>query len=219
MKKTRNTRTAFYATLGLLAFASVSQAQNLILNGDFESGDFSDWIVTTPPAGNDAVISSAGPLAPYSGNYFAAFGTAYSQGVYGQYTISQTFSIASDAGGAYQFDFALNVGGDDDSPVSLTLDTDGLGEGSIFSHDYLAATSGWEYHDDFTTNLAGGSSVTFTFTTSPGENAGDVFLDDISFDHVQGSSVPDAESDFWLLSSALFGVGAARRAWSRRKTA
>jgi len=70
----------------LLALLGARPAKaNLIVNGGFETGDFSGWSVSD--VAFTAVTNAESPFVPHSGTYFAILGTAGGLG-----TLSQTIS-------------------------------------------------------------------------------------------------------------------------------
>ncbi len=85
--------------LGATLFTATALAgpTNLIVNGDFETGDFTGWSATTTLASPlcDWSVSNCGwffaPLAPDGGSYFADNG--FDGSGPGTYTLSQTVSI------------------------------------------------------------------------------------------------------------------------------
>lgn len=87
------------AVLAVLLTAAPARA-NVILNGSFEAGDFTDWIAVPDPVDSQFFVSGN----PYSGTFAAWFGAV---GIVDE-TITQTF--ATDPGRHYQIDFWLAHG-------------------------------------------------------------------------------------------------------------
>lgn len=88
----------------LLAFASLAlsaAAQNLVVNGGFETGDFTNWTVTRAPGPRTLNVRST---LPRSGSYDAAFGAIDDQ----PDTISQ--SILTIPGRTYSMQYWLEDG-------------------------------------------------------------------------------------------------------------
>src|SRR5690348_369805 len=95
--------------VALLVSAPQTFAQNLVQNGSFETGDFTDWTST----GNFEFMNVvSGPFSAYSGaqdgNWYVAGGPVGDLG-----GIAQTFTDT--AGAQYVFSFYLNAVGDDPS--------------------------------------------------------------------------------------------------------
>jgi subtilase family serine protease len=65
---------------------SLSIGQNLVLNGGFETGDFTGWTLNTNGVGIivDGPNSSVSGISPHAGNYLASFGQAGSPGYLSQ---------------------------------------------------------------------------------------------------------------------------------------
>jgi hypothetical protein len=87
----------------LLAGAAAARADNIVVNGGFETGDFSGWTVNA----NFTTVTSAGyaGVGPQSGTYYAALGSVRSFGILYQMlnttpgqTYMLSFSLASDGG-------------------------------------------------------------------------------------------------------------------------
>lgn len=69
-----------WALLALFLIPS-SRADNLVVNGGFETGDFTGWTVTPPPTVlgydfycGDTAVDGISDLGPHSGDYSACFG-------------------------------------------------------------------------------------------------------------------------------------------------
>jgi Viral BACON domain len=63
----------------------LSIGQNIVLNGGFETGDFTDWTLNTNGVHGDSVVDNgATGISPNSGSYFAALGQAGSLGYISQ---------------------------------------------------------------------------------------------------------------------------------------
>jgi hypothetical protein len=68
---------ASLVSLGFLFLASGSlKADSLVLNGDFETGDFTQWTITNAANGSLLTVS---PFVPHLGTYAAAFGATESE--------------------------------------------------------------------------------------------------------------------------------------------
>jgi hypothetical protein len=91
------------STWGLIVFWLLVGSQtpvkaNLIVNGGFETGDFSGW--TTIPAASGSFLVVDG-YAPHTGNYAADFGAA------GPLVDSIAQTLATTAGRSYVIDYWL----------------------------------------------------------------------------------------------------------------
>jgi hypothetical protein len=89
------------ASLGLFAGQSAN-AQNLLVNPGFETGNFAGWTLSGSTAFEG--VSSTFATTPYAGSYSAFFGAVGSYNV-----ISQT--IATTPGDTYNISFALDNSG------------------------------------------------------------------------------------------------------------
>ena len=86
-------------SLVVLGFGSVASAGELVSNGGFETGDFTDW--TNSNFG--AVVGTRQGISPYEGSYQARFISAN--------TLTQT--LATTVNGSETISFALAYHGDD----------------------------------------------------------------------------------------------------------
>jgi hypothetical protein len=106
--------------IGAAAFAAVPASANILINGDFETGDYTGWSVTTQGGSNGAIAiapNNGGP-APISGQGTALNangGRWYSltdQGGPGSYSLTQGFTLATASRVTISFDmFANNYAG------------------------------------------------------------------------------------------------------------
>src|SRR5262252_1889302 len=91
-----------FIAFGLLLLASTgsTSAENLIINGDFETGDFTGWTVTPAPSGSEIFVDHGpGPDTTF-GAFFGAIGSDFD-------SISQTF--ATTPGASYSLTFFYQV--------------------------------------------------------------------------------------------------------------
>lgn len=172
-------------------FASTAQ----VMNGGFETGDFTDWTQFGDTSFNGvcSVSTCPGGYAPYVGNYAAFFGpVGDTGGIYQdittvpgqQYTIS--FYLALPEGGTPNF-FSVQFG---TGSLSLT-DFPGTFDYGLFQFTDIATST--------TTRL------TFTFRDDPAY----WFLDDVNVS--TGGTTPEPGT-LVLFASGILGVaGIARR--------
>src|SRR5262245_40358325 len=91
-----------FLAIGILFFATAGQtsAQNLIINGDFETGDFTGWTVTHAPSGSNIFVDHGpGPDTTF-GAFFGATGSDFDR-------ISQAF--ATTPGAFYTLTFFYQI--------------------------------------------------------------------------------------------------------------
>jgi hypothetical protein len=137
---------------------------NLLFNGGFETGDFTDW-TTSGNFTNTYVVS--GPYYRYSGAedglYYGVLGPIGSNG-----TLSQTF--ATTAGANYTFSFWLNAVGDDPSDFSASWDGN-----QVFSQNNPNTGNVWTKFT-FSVTGTGNDTISFSFRDDPAYMA----LDNVS---------------------------------------
>ena len=176
------------ASLGLAIAPGAEAAGNLILNGNFATGDFSHWSHSVIYIGPD--IDVPGPIAaPGTDSYYAKTG--------GNGSISQT--IATTVGRQYTLSFLSN-NDYDHTGYSFSGKINGS---PLFTSDsiYVSTVNSWLTQ-----------SYTFTATTSStdveldlnfGAQTGNGYIDDISVTEL--SPVPEP-SEWAAASVALLGL-------------
>jgi hypothetical protein len=169
----------------LTATARLASA-NLIVNGDFETGDFTGWTTTLAASGSNLSVTNIPPAHDTLGARFGATGTDFD-------SISQTF--ATTPGALYDLSFFYEIGFTDQLANNhFVVLFNGV---NIF--DNLNANPGFSPFT-FTNLLATASTTTLEFD---GRNAPNFdFLDDVSVT----ASVPEADSSGLLLGLALVGL-------------
>jgi hypothetical protein len=174
------------ALAGLLTMGIAQSAKaNLIVNGGFETGDFTGWTQT----GNTNFTFVDGEPHP-PGNRAAWFGAADFGGIFQ--------SVATTAGAAYHFDFWLKNTGSyseahafwNGSEIFTLIDPGNFG----YTHYQLTETA-----------IGASTEIKFLFENNPSWYR----LDDVNVSAASG--VPDTSSTFSLLGLASLGVAALRR--------
>ncbi|MEY2527445.1 MAG: hypothetical protein QOE73_2216 [Verrucomicrobiota bacterium] len=188
--------------IGLL-FASVRLASaNLIVNGDFETGNFSGWTTTPAGDGGSNYGVDGNPNSGSAAAYFGAVGTDLD-------AISQTF--ATTPGTFYDLSFWLAnrfAGRTPDNEFRVTF-------GGVTELDLIDSPT-FAYTQFNFSVLAAGSSLTLEFA---GRNPPDFyFLDDISVE-ARAAGVPDSGSSLAVLTIGLTGLLLFQRAFGWRRLA
>jgi hypothetical protein len=201
-----------------LAAASDLSATSIVVNGGFETGDFTGWTVSTtsdlPWAIDTSVSGSGSGHGPNSGTYFASTGCVGAPCI-GSDTLSTTAFLYQDlttvAGDTYDVDFFFASGGEPGQELLVTF-----GGATVFDLVDLpgGSTTGYtEYSADL---VATGTTTRLEFQgrQDPAYNA----LDDISVTDLSAGSAPEpssvvmgltAASSLFLLSGIRFGWRAA----------
>ena len=177
------TLTALCVALG--ALTGTPATANMVINGDFETGDLSGWMV----AGDGVGIDNA---FPNTGNFDAAFGAPSSDPDPG--VLSQDLTTV--AGQEYTLAFALaDESGLPTNPFTVTFG----GFAITITGDQAAFAYASEVFDVPGTDITG-ATTTLTFTGT--NDFADWNLDDVSVLPVV-AAVPEPSSAS-LLASALF---------------
>jgi MYXO-CTERM domain-containing protein len=110
-----------FAAAALLAAAGTqAHAANIVLNGGFETGDFTDWTVGNASGDDPWRVATAGFVGndPFDGTYFASTGCVGSTCITGapsqQASLSQ--NLATTVGDTYTLDFWFGSAG---NPMEL----------------------------------------------------------------------------------------------------
>jgi len=166
--------------------ANPDPAGNLVLNGDFQTGDFTDWTQGGNLGYTGVCPGCAGYSPQGSSTYMAFFGPVGSDG-----TLSQTISDTS--GQTYEFSFWVNGNGTGPSDFSAYWNSD-----LELYFDPVPNTDGWVVYNFFVTGT-GDDTISFAFRNDPNYDA----LDNISL----SSGVTPEPASMLLFGSGLLAVG------------
>jgi hypothetical protein len=183
---------AILVILAIIFATSSTAIANLVVNGDFETGDLTGWAEVGGTPGSWWVIGTPSGAIPHSGTYNATTDTARPTFQY----ISQ--SIATTPGQSYTVEFWLS-NADATNYNEFVARWDGTPKIELLNLPYDSPN--YTYYSY--TAVAAGTSTTIAFGYR--DNPGWYDLDDIS---VTAVPIPGA---VWLLGSGLVGLVAFRR--------
>jgi hypothetical protein len=176
-----------------LLFGGSAVYANLVVNGGFETGDFTGWTVFSTGTGRQAPAVKPTD-SPYNVSHSGTYDALIPPGAVSD--ISQTVNGLA---GAYYLDFWLEASAGDDWNVTVTLGTQ-----TVFTHDFLSYFLYTQFVIPVTLNT-GSQTLDFNFDTTYG--AGPIFFDDVSM-----CPVPEPST---MIAAALlllpFGLGAIRQ--------
>jgi len=182
------------AAMAMLAIgAQVGTASASLVNGGFETGDFTGWSVDS--VNNWAMVINSG--TQYAGNYEAQLGT------YGTVGTLSHDAFATVAGQQYTVSFWLK---NEDVSANNVFQALWNGQAQNLSPVLNANLASAYTLYQFTTTAAGTSStIAFNFQNDPS-----VFgLDNV--DVTEAASPTPIPAAFWLLGSGLAGLAGIRR--------
>ena len=181
--------------------AAPAQAQNLVTNPGFETGDFSGWTTTPATGGSDFAV--AGGVYANSGSYGARFGATGTQ----DDSISQF--IPTVAGDDYAVSFSLeNLSGPSNDFTAS------FGGAPLLS---ITDSASFPYTQYSFTATATGASTLLAFA---GRQVPSFFaLDDVSVIDLGAAPVPEASTTVSLGLLLALGMGGLVVAAKRRKSA
>lgn len=187
------------AGAAILSLCSLASAANLVGNGSFETGDFTDWSLTGN-TGYTGVANTPGlsVTGASAGNDYAFFGAVGSSGY-----LTQTLATA--AGQTYTLTFDL---ADDQNSSGQSFGVSYNGVSLMTLSGANPATPGYD-HYSFTFAGVDNGALQFALRNDPAYYA----LDNIS---VSTSAVPEAASGTLMLAAlAAMGLTVLRRRTAR----
>jgi hypothetical protein len=190
-----------YLRIGILAVAlgfislQTAHAQNLVQNGGFETGDFTDWTLS-----GDTTVVTVNNFNPHTGNYAADLGTTNGIGY-----LSQTLNVTPNQ--PYYLSFWLST--DESVPNSLQVSFDG---NTVDSFTNLGA--GYQIYQYLVTPIHANPVLQFAFQ----DNFGYIYLDDVRLGTSSATPEVGSLTGFGSLL-VLGGVWGLRRAKVRTKRA
>ena len=191
--------TTFAFLVGVLLIATPKSASaNLIVNGDFETGDFTGWTVTPAPPGQSLIFVGPGEGAPDStlGANFGGTGP-------GSDAISQTFATTSGAFYTLTFFYRVNdTTAQANNAFNVLWNGVSIGGGLFPQFNVNPGFGTFTFHLQATGAL---TTLEFEGYNNPSFD----FIDNVSV--TRGTGVPDGGTTVSLLGCALLGLVALRR--------
>jgi len=191
--------------LAVLAMASIASAQNLLVNGDFETGDLTGWEINGISGSSDVTIASPdnGPTAPGTHNAFMS-NTAEAIGL----NMKQSTPIGGVGAGLVTYSFDLKL--DEAGPggvffVQLFAEQDGVGV--IGGSGVLGPFWPWNAWETFTGSFnapAGTEFLTIQFVPTTGAVTGSTCIAHVDNVILESESAVATEAATWSGVKALY---------------
>jgi len=209
-----------FASICVLSLALTVRANEVIVNGGFETGDFTGWTVTDSPGGTGSFFVAGGTNAPLSGNTTVGprsgnFYAVSDQFGPGTHVITQSFTAAANTGYLLSFYMFVN-----DYATAFGADTQYGGEADLIAggaNPLLAPmTTQFYYADtqviggipnpyvhtslDITGDVIAGNTYQLRFLESDSTSPLNVGVDDVSLIATSTSTVPEPKLLFFPLA-------------------
>ena len=155
------------------------QAQSILQNGGFETGDFTGWNTVNKSEFLSVDDGSSSLFIPYDGSYYALFGGSGD-------SIDQ--AVVTTPGAAYDISYSLNASY---ATSDILVSWDGAPLSSLTSYNSGQVNNGWVNFDFQVTASSALTDLAFTYNNGPAMG-----IDDVSI-----TSVPEPST------LALAGLG------------
>lgn len=124
---------------------TLSVGQNIVQNGGFETGDFTDWTLSENPIYSFVDDGTQTGISPHSGNFFAAFGHPTSLGSLSQTlptVAGQTYLLSAwlNSPNVNDLPQAVSAGITINTPNQLTVSWNGT---TLFNQSNIQPINGW----------------------------------------------------------------------------
>ena len=199
----RRVSIAFAGLFALSLLSSAHAQSNLIVNGGFETGNFSGWTVTGETGYADVTRLSHGYFQPESGTYYAMLGSMGAESY-----LSQTIATSVGSDYAIAFDLASDGGLTNDLTVAAGSDV-------LLNLSNIPASGYTLYTGSFTA-----TSADTTISIGTRDDPGYLLLDNVVLtDPVIPASAPvPLPSPIWMSAILVGGVLAFRLIRRRRSS-
>jgi hypothetical protein len=201
-------RTTVAAGCAAVALSLAASANAAIINGSFETGDFTGWTQNLSSGGYQGIVTGHAAYAPVHGNYFALFGAGTQDILSG---ISQTFTLHAGhqiQGWAF-FDAGDYLPYNDIAKVEIF---DSLG-GLVATPFYADVAAVGDYGDGAWTYWQYTALVTGTYTVTMGvaNTLDSGYHSYAGFDAISSTDPIPEPATLTLFALGLVGLGFARR--------